>query len=159
MGNDALEEPGTGHLIRRTEDVSIILLEAPQPCQAPQAARGLGPVQGPEVRQAQGQLSPGSGPMGEHQAEDGVAGVSSAGNTRSEDCSCACPLASSPCIATNALCVSSESCQSHASQPCLAPGVHLSNNNRHQLLCPSAVTGTEVKQEAWTATPNPWCHT
>lgn len=29
-------------------------------------------MQGPEVRQAQGQLSPGSGPVGEHQAEGGV---------------------------------------------------------------------------------------
>lgn len=61
-----------GHLIRCTEDVSVILLEAPQPGQSPETARGLGPVQGPEVCQSQRQLSPGSGPVSEHQAEDGV---------------------------------------------------------------------------------------
>ena len=69
---NALVELGKGHLIRCTEDVSVILLEAPQPGQSPQTARGLGPVQGPEVRQAQGKLSPGSGPVSEHQAEMGM---------------------------------------------------------------------------------------
>lgn len=43
-------------LIWCTEDVSIVLLEAPQPRQSPQTARGLSPVQGPEVCQSQGQL-------------------------------------------------------------------------------------------------------
>lgn len=57
---------GKGHLIWCTEDMGVILLEAPKPGQAPQAARGLSPVQGPEVGQSQGQLSPGSGPVGEH---------------------------------------------------------------------------------------------
>lgn len=65
----ALVELGKGHLIGCTEDVSVILLETPQPGQSPQTARGLSPVQGPEVCQSQGQLSPGSGPVGEHQAE------------------------------------------------------------------------------------------
>lgn len=60
------------HLIWCTEDVSIILLEAPQPGQSSQTARSLGPVKGPKVCQSQGQLSPGSGPVGEHQAEIGV---------------------------------------------------------------------------------------
>lgn len=59
-------EMGKGHLIWCTEDMGVILLEAPKPGQAPQAARGLSPVQGPEVGQSQGQLSPGSGPVGEH---------------------------------------------------------------------------------------------
>lgn len=65
-------ELGKGHLIWCTEDVSIVLLEAPQPGQSPYTAGGLGPVEGPEVGQSQRQLSPGSGPMSEHQAEDGV---------------------------------------------------------------------------------------
>lgn len=69
---NALVELGKSHLIGCTEDVSVILLEAPQPGQSPQTARGLGPVQGPEVGQSQGQLSRGSGPVGEHQAEVGV---------------------------------------------------------------------------------------
>lgn len=51
---EALEQLGKRHLIWCTEDVGVILLEAPQPGQSPQTARGLGPVQDPEVRQAQG---------------------------------------------------------------------------------------------------------
>lgn len=68
----ALVELGKGHLIWCTEDVSIILLEAPQPGQSPQTTRGLSPVQDPKVCQSQRQLSPGSGPVSEHQAKDGV---------------------------------------------------------------------------------------
>lgn len=71
FGN-TLVELGKGHLIWCTEDVSVVLLEAPQPGQSPQTTRGLSPVQGPEVSQSQGQLSPGSGPVSEHQAKDGV---------------------------------------------------------------------------------------
>lgn len=69
---NALVEQGKGHLIRCTEDVSIILLEAPQPSQSPETTRGLSPVQGPEVCQSEGKLSPGSRPVGKHQAEIGV---------------------------------------------------------------------------------------
>lgn len=68
----ALVELGKGHLVWCTEDVSVILLEAPQPGQSSQTARNLCPVQGPKVCQSQGQLSPRSGPVGEHQAEVGV---------------------------------------------------------------------------------------
>lgn len=68
---NALVELGKGHLIQCTEDVSIILLEAPQPGQSSQTTRGLCPVQGPKVCQSQGQLLPGSGPVGKHQTEVG----------------------------------------------------------------------------------------
>lgn len=44
-------------LIRCTEDVSIILLEAPQPSQSPETTRGLSPVQGPEVCQSEEALA------------------------------------------------------------------------------------------------------
>lgn len=75
-----------GYLIRGAEDVRVVLLEAPQPGQASQGAGGLGPVKGPKVCQSQGQLPPGSGPVGEHQAEIGVGRVSGTGEASPEDC-------------------------------------------------------------------------
>lgn len=124
---------GGGHLIRGTEDVGVILLEAPQPRQPPQAAGGLGPVQGPEVRQPQGQLSPGSGPVGEHQAEGGVG---RAQHRRAD-------------WPRSLLCPSARSCPSlrvllaplSQPQPCLAQREFLrkDSNRREAELCPCPV--------------------
>lgn len=45
---------GDAHLLQRAEDVSVVLLEAPDPGQPRQSARGLVAVQHPEISQAQG---------------------------------------------------------------------------------------------------------
>lgn len=59
---------GDTHLLQCTEDVCIVLLEAPHTCQAGQGAGGLIAMQHPKVSQAQRQLPPRSWPVGEHEA-------------------------------------------------------------------------------------------
>lgn len=64
-----LASPGQPpHLVHGAEDVGIVLLEAPDPRQPRQGPRGLVAMEHPEVGQPQGQLPPGSGPVGEHEA-------------------------------------------------------------------------------------------
>lgn len=149
MVRNALAGQGKGHLIRCTEDVRVILLEAPQPRQAPQTARGLCPVQGPEVRQSQGQLPPGSGPVGEHQAEGGGEGSAVWGTPAPEDRSAARQLAAPPGTITAAFHVPSVSCQSHSSPsgPCLAPRGFSVTTMTDISYCAPSVTGAEWKQE------------
>lgn len=149
MVRNVLVGQGKGHLIRCTEDVCVILLEAPQPRQAPQTARGLRPVQGPEVRQSQGQLPPGSGPVGEHQAEGGGEGSAVWGTAAPEHCSSACQLAALPGTITAAFRMASVSCQSHSSPlgPCLAPRGFSVMTMTDIRYCAQSVTGAERKQE------------
>lgn len=56
------------HLIHGAEDVSVVLLEAADACQASQSSRQLIPVQDAKVGHAQRQLSPGARPVIKHQA-------------------------------------------------------------------------------------------